>query len=117
MGRRRSEAVQLLIVVRDRRHRIADDMHPECFGEICVFITTTDTPDPETDSDKSHVDRAMSGPTPDNLSLSRKTRVRRANFFDQRERQVEADEAEPLDPHAGLPERVVDGAETLQRNT
>ena len=69
-------------------------------------MMTQDTPNAETgsDSDESHMDRAVLGPTPDNPSLSLKTRLKRAAFFDKREREVEAGEAEPVDPQAGLPE-------------
>jgi hypothetical protein len=61
-------------------------------------------------SDESHVDRAMRGPTPDNPSLSLSKRLKRAAFFDQRERDVAAGEAEPVDGEAGLPERMVEEA-------
>ena len=69
---------------------------------------TTETPTAESGSEESHMDRALLGPTPDNPSLSLKTRLKRAAFFDQRERQVEAGEAEPVDPEAGLPEAGVE---------
>jgi hypothetical protein len=65
---------------------------------------TTNTLNPTSGSDESHVDRAMRGPTSDNPSLSLKTRLKRAAFFDLRERQVAAGEADPVDPEAGLPE-------------
>ena len=78
----------------------------------------TDTPNPERGSAESpketHVDRAMLGPTPDNPSLSLKTRLKRAAFFDQRERQVAAGEAEPVDPDAGLPEQMVEDIAELE---
>ena len=81
----------------------------------------TDTKDPETGSEQnpeqsprqSHVDRAMLGPTPDNPSLSLKTRLKRAAFFDQRERQVAEGKAEPVDPDAGLPDQMVEDIEKL----
>lgn len=57
---------------------------------------------------ESHVDRAMRGPTPDNPSLSLKKRMKRAAFFDQREREVAAGDAKPVDPQAGLPEAMAD---------
>lgn len=69
---------------------------------------TTDTLNAANGSDESHVDRAMTGPTPDNPSLSRKTRLKRAAFFDKREREVAAGEAEAVDPEAGLPEAGVE---------
>ena len=61
---------------------------------------TTQTPTAESGSEESHMDRAMLGPTPDNPSLSLKTRLKRAAFFDQRERQVAEGTAEPVDPEA-----------------
>jgi hypothetical protein len=64
----------------------------------------------ETGSIESHVDRAMRGPTPDNPSLSLKKRLKRAAFFDQREREVAAGEAEPVDLDAGLPEAMAEDA-------
>ena len=50
------------------------------------------------------MDRALQGPTPDTPSLSLKNRLKRAAFFDQRERQVAEGEAEPVDSEAGLPQ-------------
>ena len=72
-------------------------------------------PDAGTGSEESHVDRAMLGPTPDNPSLSLRKRLKRAAFFDQREREVEAGEAQPVDADAGLPEQMVEDIETLGR--
>jgi hypothetical protein len=66
-------------------------------------------------SEESHVDRATRGPTPHNPSLSLKKRLKRAAFFDQRDRQVAAGEAEPVDADAGLPERMVEEAAITQR--
>ena len=65
-------------------------------------------------SEESHVDRAMRGPTPDNPSLSLKTRLKRAAFFDKREREVEAGEAERVDPETGLPEAGVEEGFVLE---
>lgn len=62
----------------------------------------------EPGSEESHVDRAMRGPTPDNPSLSLKKRLQRAAFFDKREREVAAGEADPVDPDAGLPEALTE---------
>jgi hypothetical protein len=71
--------------------------------------------DSELSPEESHVDRAMLGPTPDNPSLSLKTRLKRARFFDQREREVAEGTAEPVDAEAGLPEQMVEDIETLGR--
>lgn len=62
------------------------------------------------------MDRAMLGPTPDNPSLSLKKRLKRAAFFDQREREVAAGKAEPVDPDAGLPEAMVEEIDELNRD-
>ena len=67
-------------------------------------MMTEDIPNAASGSEESHVDRAVRGPTPDNPSLSLKTRLKRAAFFDQREREVAEGTAEPVDPEAGLPE-------------
>ena len=60
--------------------------------------------------DSSHFDAAMSGPTPGNPSLSLKKRLKRAAFFEQRERQVAAGMAKPLPLDAGLPETMTRNA-------
>ena len=78
---------------------------------------TEDTLNAGSGSDESHVDRAMLGPTPDNPSLSLKKRLKRAAFFDQREREVAAGSAEPVDTDAGLPEQMVEDIETLGRDS
>jgi hypothetical protein len=59
---------------------------------------------------ESHVDRARRGPTPDNPSLSLKKRLKRAAFFDQRERLAAEGKAAPVDPDAGLPDALDDDA-------
>ena len=55
-------------------------------------------------SSKSWIDAARRGPTPDNPSHSLKKRLRRASFFEQRERAVAAGTALPVSPMAGLPD-------------
>ena len=57
---------------------------------------------------ESHVDRARRGPTPDNPSLSLKKRLKRAAFFDQRERLAAEGKAVPVEADAGLPESLDD---------
>jgi hypothetical protein len=63
---------------------------------------------------ESHVDRAMLGPTPDNPSLSLKKRLKRAAFFDKRDREVAAGEAAPVDADAGLPDQMVEDIAELE---
>lgn len=69
---------------------------------------TTNQLDAGSGSTESHVDRAMRGPTPDNPSLSLKKRLKRAAFFDKRDREVAEGQAEPIDADAGLPEAIAD---------
>jgi hypothetical protein len=54
------------------------------------------------------VERAYRGPSPANPSVSLKARLKRAAFFDKRERGVAAGRAEPVDIDAGLPDALVD---------
>lgn len=77
----------------------------------------TDNSNTPSGSPESHVDRAMLGPTPDNPSLSLKTRLKRAAFFDQRERQVAKGKAVPVDADAGLPEQMVEDIEALEHRS
>ncbi len=60
---------------------------------------------------ESWVDRAYRGPTPNNPSASLRNRLKRAAFFDKREREVAAGTAEPVDMGAGLPEAMIDERE------
>jgi hypothetical protein len=57
------------------------------------------------------VERAHRGPSPANPSVSLRNRLRRAAFFDKREREVAAGKAEPVETDAGLPEAMVDEQE------
>ena len=60
---------------------------------------------------ESWVERAHRGPTPNNPSVSLRNRLRRAAFFDQRERDVAAGRAEPVAMSAGLPDAMVEEQE------
>jgi hypothetical protein len=61
--------------------------------------------------DESWVERARRGPSPENPSLSLRTRLKRAAFFDKREREAAAGKAAPLDTDAGLPEALIEERE------
>ena len=80
---------------------------------VLAYTMTKDIVHGESGSKESHVDRAMLGPTPDNPSLSLEKRLKRARFFDQRERQVAAGEAVPVDPEAGLPDQLIEDISDL----
>ena len=53
---------------------------------------------------ESWVERAYRGPSPANPSASLRARLKRAAFFDKREREVAAGKAEPVETGAGLPD-------------
>ena len=53
------------------------------------------------------VERAYRGPTPNNPSVSLRNRLKRAAFFDKREREAAAGLAAPVDARAGLPGAMV----------
>ncbi|MBA3669564.1 MAG: hypothetical protein H0W71_05805 [Sphingomonas sp.] len=59
---------------------------------------------------ESPIERAKRGPSPDNPSLSLKKRLKRAAFFEHRQREVAAGRAQPLPIIAGLPQRLIDKA-------
>ena len=63
----------------------------------------------------SHVEAACEGPSEDNPSLSIKKRLKRAQFFDQREQLAAAGMAVPVEPDAGLPDALAGAAETPAR--
>jgi LPXTG-motif cell wall-anchored protein len=69
--------------------------------------------DPEDDRmpGESWIQRAYRGPTPNNPSVSLRARLKRAAFFDKRERDVAAGRSEPVEMDAGLPEAMVDEQE------
>ena len=58
----------------------------------------------ETGTPLNRIEAAKRGPTADNPSLSLKKRLKRAAFFDQRDRQVAAGTGTPVLATAGLPE-------------
>jgi hypothetical protein len=62
-------------------------------------------------ADETHVERAYRGPTPENPSLSLRARLKRAAFMDKRGREAAAGVAAPVDPTAGLPDRLVEERE------
>jgi hypothetical protein len=87
---------------------MTDSLDPQAGLSRCSIMENSQIPDGAPGAEESHMDRAMRGPTPDNPSLSLKARLKRAAFFDKREREVAAGEAQPVDPEAGLPEAGVE---------
>ena len=77
--------------------------------------TTPTTAEDDDGSDRnpgeSWVERAYRGPSPANPSVSLRARLKRAAFFDKREREVAAGKAEPVETDAGLPDAMVEEQE------
>ena len=71
--------------------------------------------DTDRGQDETWAERAHRGPTPDNPSLSLRKRLKRAAFFDARERQVVEGRAEPVPMDAGLPGNVTAPAPRRER--
>jgi len=63
------------------------------------------------------VERAYRGPSADNPSLSLRKRLKRAAFFDKRDREVAAGMAKPVEADAGLPESVDEPADSSAPST
>jgi len=57
------------------------------------------------------IERAYRGPSRNNPSVSLRARLKRAAFFDKREREAAAGTAEPVDLDAGLPDAMVEEQE------
>jgi hypothetical protein len=60
------------------------------------------------------VQRAYRGPSALNPSVSLKARLKRAAFFDKRERDAAAGLAKPVDPSAGLPDCMIEEEQEQQ---
>ena len=60
---------------------------------------------------ESWVERAYRGPSANNPSASLRNRLKRAAFFDKREREAAAGLAKPVDGSAGLPDAMVEEQE------
>ena len=69
---------------------------------------------PAAKGEESWVERARRGPSPENPSLSLKKRLKRAAFFDKRERDAAAGRAVPVEADAGLPQPVMQDRRVLE---
>jgi resuscitation-promoting factor RpfA len=89
---------------------------PSAFAWGNALNEQTRSSDPMVEEDdrmpgETWVQRAYRGPTPNNPSVSLRARLKRAAFFDKRERDVAAGKAEPVEMDAGLPEAMVEEQE------
>jgi hypothetical protein len=97
--------------------RVVHDEQPEVVAPSAFAwgATAPATQDRDSEDDRlpgeTWVQRAYRGPSANNPSVSLKNRLRRAAFFDKRERDVAAGVAEPVDPNAGLPDAMADEPE------
>lgn len=94
------------------RHDIVHEEQPAIIAPSAFAWGSEQLAEPSLEADRrpgeTWVDRAYRGPTPDNPSLSLRKRLKRANFFDARERRVAVGRAERVDADAGLPESATD---------
>lgn len=77
------------------------------WGAIAPRATPPVTREPSMHANESWVERAYRGPSPDNPSQSLRKRLKRAAFFDRREREAAAGTAERVDAGAGLPDQAM----------
>lgn len=90
---------------------VVHDEQPAIVGpEASAFAWGNDEAAKEDDRQQGEtwVERAYRGPSPSNPSVSLKARLKRAAFFDKREREAAAGLAEPVDPSAGLPDSMLE---------
>lgn len=84
------------------------------WGSAASQVTSA-APTASSHHNESRIDAALRGPTPDNPFLSLKKRLRRAAFFEQRDRAVRNGTAKPISPMAGLPKAMADKTANLAR--
>jgi hypothetical protein len=101
-----------------RHDPILDQQQAPVAQEASAFAWGNRAPAEQAEDDGSDrrrgetwVERAYRGPSPANPSVSLKNRLRRAAFFDKREREVAAGEAEPVEADAGLPDAMTEEQE------
>jgi resuscitation-promoting factor RpfA len=102
------------------RHDTIPDEQPAIVApEVSAFAWGDRAPETRATEDdgsdrrpgETWVERAYRGPSPANPSVSLKNRLRRAAFFDKREREVAAGTSEPVETDAGLPDAMVEEQE------
>jgi hypothetical protein len=99
-----------------RREEPAAEASAFAWGNQPQSDEPTRSSDSAADEDDRHpgeswVERAYRGPSANNPSASLRNRLKRAAFFDKREREAAAGLAEPVDASAGLPDAMVEEQE------
>lgn len=85
---------------------VADQRSAFAWGNPPSATADLDAGGGERGAGETWVERAYRGPSPENPSLSLRKRLKRAAFFDKRERE----NAASVDTDAGLPERLIERA-------
>jgi hypothetical protein len=100
------------------QHELTHEEQPAIVAPAASAFAWGNAPSAARDDDGSDrrpgetwVERAYRGPSAANPSVSLRNRLRRAAFFDKRERDVAAGTAEPVDADAGLPDALVEEQE------
>ena len=105
------------IMARRSLTRIMTESTPETPTAPPADASAAASPSPCADAAPgSHVEAACEGPTEDNPSLSIKKRIKRAQFFDQREQLVAAGLAVSVEADAGLPDALTEPASASDRS-
>jgi hypothetical protein len=90
---------------------VAPEASAFAWGNTAPAAQSSDDDGSDRRPGETWVERAYRGPSPANPSVSLKNRLRRAAFFDKRERDVAAGKAEPVETDAGLPDAMVEEQE------
>ena len=117
------ESIEPEPIAAEPRHDPIFDQQPAVYAPSASAFGWGDTqPATKTSDDGSDrrpgetwVDRAYRGPSPANPSVSIRARLKRAVFFDKREREVAAGTAVAVEPGAGLPDNLDESAEPQER--
>jgi len=89
----------------------SDERSAFAWGNSASATAHPDAGRGEREPGETWVERAYRGPSPENPSLSLRKRLKRAAFFDQRDREVAVGSAASIDADAGLPEGMTERAE------
>lgn len=81
------------------------------WGNAQPIVQSSDDDGSDRRPGETWIERAYRGPSPANPSVSLRARLKRAAFFDKREREVAAGTAESVEADSGLPETMVEEAE------
>jgi len=89
---------------------MANERSAFAWGNAPAAEPAMDSPKDDRRADETWVERAYQGPSPENPSMSLRKRLKRAAFFDKREREMASGKGAAVDADAGLPDRMTERA-------